>query len=76
VARYHLAPGLALQPEGRGAWWVMEDGTALVRVVVESGLGRVQSSRHAPAFGTVLPTQMLEVELQGGRAGTRWEWHS
>jgi uncharacterized heparinase superfamily protein len=74
VARYHLAPGLTLQPAGEGVWWVMNEAAPLARVVVEEGEGHVQPSRHAPAFGVVVPTQMLAVELRGGEAGTRWEW--
>jgi uncharacterized heparinase superfamily protein len=74
VARYHLAPGLTLQTAGEGAWWVMDQATLVARVVVEEGEGQVQPSRHAPAFGVVVPTQMLAVKLRNGKAGTRWEW--
>jgi uncharacterized heparinase superfamily protein len=74
VARYHLAPGLTLQPAGDGAWWVMDQSTLVARVVVEEGEGQVQPSRHAPAFGVVVATQMLAVTLHAGRAATRWEW--
>lgn len=72
VARFHLAPGLALHSEGGGRWTVLDGDAPLARVHVVQGAARACPSRHAPAFGRVLETQMLEVTLAAGHACTLW----
>ena len=75
VARFHLAPGLALAPTGQpGCWAVSADGRTVAQVDVEIGEGRVIESLHAPRFGMLQAAQALAVPLQGGRTRTRWHW--
>ena len=75
VARFHLAPGLALVPAGRpGCWAVTADGCTLAQIEVEVGEGSVVESLHAPRFGVLQAAQALAVALRGGQARTRWHW--
>lgn len=75
VARYHLAPGLALVAGAAGHWQVLAGGDPIASVDVEVGAGAMGSSLHAPRFGVLQPAQMLVVTLHGGRARTRWLWN-
>jgi hypothetical protein len=45
-----------------------------LRVTVEVGHSRIESSSYAPEFGCVLPTQCLTVELTQGHAVVEWVW--
>jgi uncharacterized heparinase superfamily protein len=74
VARFRIAPGLRLQAEHDGAWRVVEGTHTLARVELLAGDGHVAASSHAPRFGTVLPTETLEVKLREGHAHTIWTW--
>ena len=75
VARFHLAPGLALVPAGRpGCWAVTADGCTLAQIEVEVGEGSVVESLHAPRFGVLQAAQALAVTLRDGQARTRWHW--
>jgi hypothetical protein len=76
VARYHLAPGLTLQPVSPNLWRVMVNSELLAQIHVQQGQGSAQASSFAPAFGVVLPTHCLMLECDGGHALTRWIWHS
>ena len=73
LARFHLAPGLAIAQAG-DRWRVVEHGATLAEVEVVAGAARVEASFHAPRFGVVVPTACLAVSLAGGRAETRWTW--
>ena len=75
VARFHLAPGLALVPAGPAAWAVRDGGFELAQVAAEVGSASVTVSQHAPRFGLLLPTQTLVVTLCDGHARTRWRWN-
>lgn len=74
LARYHLAPGLELRPEGDGRWRIDEGAHTLAHVRVEHGQGQVERWQHAVGFGRLEPAFTLAVRLQGGRAVTRWIW--
>ena len=72
VARFHLAPGLELHADGGHRWNITRAGQPVATVDVLEGTARALPSRHAPAFGSVLVTHMLEVTLVAGRACTQW----
>lgn len=74
VARYHLAPGLTLQPEAPDMWFVKFEGATIVSVRVVGGQSFDEPSSFAPEFGKVLPTRCLTVRLRDGRALTQWTW--
>jgi uncharacterized heparinase superfamily protein len=74
VARYHLAPGLSVQPVGEQTWRVAAQDRVLANVEVLNGHGALEPSSFAPEFGVVLPTQCLAVQCAAGRALTRWTW--
>lgn len=74
VARFHLAPGLTLQPVDNNRWLVRQANRTLAEVQVDAGLGCSEPSTHAPRFGVLQPALCLAVQLQGGRARTRWQW--
>ena len=74
IARYHLAPGVALEPAGAGGWGLADAGGPLARVDVERGRSQRQDSFHAPRFGATQPTACLAVTLEQGRATTHWSW--
>ena len=74
VARYHLAPGLQLQPGAESTWQVSAAGELLAQVKVEVGAPRATDWLHATAFGVLEPAQTLEVVLDQGRALTHWTW--
>lgn len=75
VARFHLAPGLTLEPDESARRWLVRDATDdVAEVEVEIGDARASSSQHAPRFGVLLPVHTLEIALRGGRARCRWRW--
>ena len=74
LARFHLAPGVALARSDARRWRVEKDRATLAEVVVVAGTAREEPSFHAPGFGVVVPTTCLAVALDGGRALTRWQW--
>ena len=74
VARYHLAPGLALLADGDKAWRVTDGAATVARVTVEAGHAELEDWLHAQGFGTLLPAKTLAVRLDGPRACTRWSW--
>jgi len=74
VARFHLAPGLALAPAGPQAWHVIGD-TGLARVDVTTGHGESSLTRHALRFGRLADAATLEVRLLDGRSAVRFSWN-
>ena len=74
VARYLLAPGLALRADGDAAWLVIDATRRLARVAVLAGTAAVVPAQCASRFGIVEATVGLAVTLAGGRADTRWTW--
>jgi hypothetical protein len=74
VARYHLAPGIKLEPSGTSSWRVDDVDGPLARIDVEHGQSTAEESFHAPRFGVVEPAGCLAVTLERGRATTRWSW--
>ncbi len=74
VARFRLAPGLRLQAERSNAWQVKDSTRTVAYVEVLAGQGHLAASSHAPRFGTLLPTETLDVTLQEGHAHTVWTW--
>jgi hypothetical protein len=73
VARYILAPGVTLAPNGAERWAVSTDGTRRGEFVVQQGRGRQSTADHSPAFGRIVPVAVLEIELQAGAATVRFE---
>ncbi|MEO5844531.1 MAG: alginate lyase family protein [Caldimonas sp.] len=76
VARFHLAPGLALDAVDARRWRVFHASRPLAEVEVAVGSGRTELSFFAPRFGVVEPTACLAVDLADGRSLTRWSWLS
>jgi len=74
VARYHLAPGLHLQPMRSDQWQVRQGESVVAQVSVEAGTASATESLHAPHFGMLEAAQTLEVTLHDGRAVTQWRW--
>lgn len=74
IARYPLAPGLALRPLADGGFEVRRGPLTLATVHITVGQSQVVSSSHAQRFGLVVPNQTLTVNLTNGRAATRWRW--
>ena len=74
LARYHLAPGLALAADGSGRWRVSDGDAVVAEIEVMAGSAHAQASFHAPRFGLVEPTTCLAITLDAGRAATRWTW--
>ncbi|MEO5844096.1 MAG: heparinase II/III family protein, partial [Caldimonas sp.] len=76
VARFHLAPGLALAAVGARRWCVSDASRPLAEVEVAVGSARTEPSFFATRFGVVEPTACLAVDLADGRSLTRWSWLS
>ncbi len=76
IARFHLAPGLALQAAGSNAWNVLLGAQQVAHVKVQAGRGRKAVGQHAPRFGVTVAIETLEVELQDGVASTCWSWNT
>jgi uncharacterized heparinase superfamily protein len=74
IARYHLAPGIAVSVQSDGHWLLVDAGGPLLRMEVERGLARREDSSYAPRFGVLEPAACLAVTLDRGRAATRWSW--
>ena len=74
VARFHLAPGLALVACGAGRWRIGRGAAVLAEIDTGSARARVEPSFHAPRFGVVEATSCLAVALARGGATTRWTW--
>jgi uncharacterized heparinase superfamily protein len=75
VARYHLAPGLELVPEGDNRWQVREGQRTLAQVRVVQGRGAVGPTQHAQRFGVLVPAATLAVQLQDQQARVQWFWN-
>jgi uncharacterized heparinase superfamily protein len=79
IARFHLAPGLALEPPPPGLsapWRVFDGATVLATVEVEVGEAAIEHWQHARRFGELVDALTLCVRLQGDRAAVRWSWES
>ena len=74
MARYHLAPGLTLQPDSHNVWLVRQESTTLARLQVLRGEASEEPSSFAPEFGHVLASRCLAVKCDRGFALTRWTW--
>ncbi len=74
VARFHLAPGLAIAAAGGGRWRISRGGALVAEVDTGGADARVEASFHAPRFGVVEPTTCLAIGLARGGAATRWTW--
>jgi uncharacterized heparinase superfamily protein len=74
LARYHLAPGISLQPETPGVWLVKYEDETLARVSVVGGECFEEASSFAPEFGKVNAARCLVVRLRDGHALTQWTW--
>lgn len=74
-ARYHLAPGLRLQPAG-AAWAVLDERDApIARAEICNGRATVERWDHASSFGTLVPAETLVVVAgDDARIGVRWSW--
>ncbi|MCC7109250.1 MAG: alginate lyase family protein [Deltaproteobacteria bacterium] len=73
VARFHLAPGLRLV-NADSLWRVFDGERCVLQARVLVGRAQRGVSTFSPAFGVVLPTESLDVELERGRAVTAWTW--
>jgi uncharacterized heparinase superfamily protein len=76
VARFHLAPGLALEPLQDGAWRVRDGTRAIARIDVLAGQARATTTLHALRFGVLTDAATLEVALHDGRSAVRISWES
>jgi hypothetical protein len=74
VARYIIGPGLGLEDMTAGRWRVLRDGAAVATAEVLEGRGRITDSTFAPEFGVLERVPCLAVDLDAGRAVTRWGW--
>ena len=74
MARYHLAPGLLLEPAAPSEWLVRDAADVVARVTVEAGDAAVATTLHGARFGVLQSAQTLEVTLRDSRALTRWRW--
>ena len=76
IARFHLAPGLRLQPETPGglAWRVLEGSSVVAGAYIEAGEASVEDWLHAQRFGLLVPAQTLAVRLDAARCIVRWRW--
>ena len=74
VARFHLAPGLTIDRTDEATWEVRCDGAVVACVNTIVGRSELLPSCFTPAFGVVVPIQMLAVHLIRGHAKTRWTW--
>jgi uncharacterized heparinase superfamily protein len=74
LARYILHPNVHITAAGVNAWRLTLPVGESLRVTVEVGHSRIESSSYAPEFGCVLPTQCLTVELTQGHAVVEWVW--
>lgn len=75
VARYVLHPSVTVNSAGDNRWHLALPGGQTATVSVEQGKGCLTDARFAPEFGRVLSTACLAVELDGGRATTRFNWN-
>ncbi|MFN3591386.1 MAG: heparinase II/III family protein [Thermaurantiacus sp.] len=75
IARFHLAPGLALVPTGSAKrWHVRDHASDVAHIEIEVGDARASTSQHAPRFGVLMPVQTLEVTLAAGKSRCLWQW--
>jgi uncharacterized heparinase superfamily protein len=74
-ARYHLAPGLALQGDSTH-WQVLDTaGSVLARAEVLAGLAGREAWQHAARFGMLVHAETLTVNADAdGHAHVRWTW--
>jgi uncharacterized heparinase superfamily protein len=75
-ARFHLSPGLVLEPQGAGLWRVLDGDHPIARINVLSGQARATRTQHALRFGMLADAATLEVVLQEGRSAVRFTWGS
>ena len=80
VARYHLAPGYALQQQG--AEWLVTNAAGVVATVqVTHGTATVEPWQHAQGFGDLRDAVTLAVTMvpnangQELHAQVTWRWH-
>ncbi|MEO8312690.1 MAG: alginate lyase family protein [Caldimonas sp.] len=74
LARFHLAPGLALAAVGERHWRVSNGTRPIAEAEIAIGRAFPEVSFFAPRFGVVEPTACLAVALADGRSLTRWSW--
>lgn len=73
VARFHLAPGLALEPGG-AMWRVRAADADLAQIEVLAGAAEAGTTLHALRFGVLVPAATLSVRLDAGRCAVRIHW--
>jgi uncharacterized heparinase superfamily protein len=74
VARFHLSPGLVLEPQRADAWRVLDGGRVLARIDVRVGRASAASTPHALRFGVRVDAPTLDVALQDGCSDVRFTW--
>ncbi len=74
VARYHLAPGLALERKGPRVWQVLDNGAVVAVASIEVGVAQIEPWQHAVRFGELADAETLVVRLEDSRATLRWKW--
>lgn len=74
VARFHLHPGLQLQPSGPKRWQVLRGADCLVTVEVTQGQADIERWEQALRFGELAPALTLAVCLEQGQSTVRWQW--
>lgn len=73
-ARYHLAPGLVVEPTGPNRWVILHGSDQIAAVEVTHGNAHWESSVHAPEFGLRIQTLALHCKLVADASETRWTW--
>lgn len=74
VARYHLAPGLAIVEQGDRHWLVTDGAKPLAQAWLHRGRGRLEAWQHAAGFGRLVEAATLAVDLDDGQADVLWSW--
>lgn len=74
VARFILHPDVQVAAAGAGTWQLTLPGGQVLVMTFEGGRVQQEPARYAPAFGQVLATHCLAVQLLEGRAETRFAW--
>jgi uncharacterized heparinase superfamily protein len=73
VARFHLAPGLSLEPAG-ATWRVRAADADLARIEVLQGVAEAGTTLHALRFGMLVSAATLSVRLDAGLCAVRIHW--
>lgn len=74
LARYLIAPGVTITPDGPGRWQLQGARGPLGTVDVLRGQASIEPARATTRFGELAEASCLVVALEEGQAVTRWRW--